>query len=321
MRVIHGIQASTTPPHGKPFASSVVTIGNFDGVHLGHRVLLEKLVARAKTVGGPSVVFTFDPHPVQVLHPGRKLHRIFSIEDQVDQMARLGVDLLVIEPFSREFSQLKPEQFLVEWIYKPFVPAEIIVGYDFSFGANRQGSIDFLQAHASNLGFDVEVVPPFKIDEMIVSSSRIRGAIEDGDVALAHRMLGRSFYLRGIVERGAGRGRTIGFPTANLHFEAETIPKRGVYAALAHVQGRRFAAAVNIGLNPTFVPESSSSPLSMEAHLIGFSGDLYGENLKLEFLDRIRDEQKFASPTELIAQIHRDVKRSEELVRAAGVLS
>lgn len=290
-----------------PFSSSVITIGNFDGVHLGHQALIARVRARAQQMSLPSVVVTFEPHPIKVLHPERKFHRIFDIEDQIEQLSKFGIDVLAIEPFSREFSQLPPERFLSEWIFKPFVPRAVIVGYDFSFGAHRQGSIDFLKGNEARFGFELEVVAPVKIGDVIASSSRIRQAVEAGEVAFANALLGRRFYLRGLVERGAGRGRTIGVPTANMRTNAELVPARGVYACFASVQGRRWMAAVNVGLNPTFVDDERR--LRVEAHLLDFSGDIYGENFKLEFVERIRDERKFASAAELTVQIRSDLER------------
>lgn len=309
MRIIHGTRTLVSP-----FKASVLTIGNFDGVHLGHRSLISRLVERAKGLNIPSVVLTFEPHPVKVLYPDRQLNRIFDQEDLREQMERLGVDALVIEPFSREFSQLSPETFLLEWIFKPYVPQAIVVGYDFSFGANRQGSIEFLKERAKSLGVDVEVMPPVKVGEVLVSSTRIRQAIVAGDIELANTLLGRLFYIQGLVEKGAGRGRTIGVPTANVRTTAETIPARGVYAAWVEVRGRRWKAAVNIGFNPTFVDTAGPTP-SIEAHLIGFpesgeSGDLYGEKLKIEFVARLREEKKFASVDALVNQIQTDIAQA-----------
>ncbi len=308
MRVIQGIHSVVAAP----FASSIVTIGNFDGVHLGHKALIRRLTERAREKGLPSVVITFEPHPVKVLYPGRRFHRIFDLEDQTEQLAKMGTDVLVIEPFSREFSQLPPDRFLLEGLFKPFVPESVIVGYDFSFGANREGSIDFLKSHASRYGFNVEVVPPVKIKDVIVSSSRIRQAVDGGDVDLANQLLGRRFYLRGLIERGAGRGRTIGVPTANLHTTAELIPARGVYAGVVELHGQMIPAAINVGLNPTFV--DNESKIRIEAHLLGFSGDLYGESLSMEFVSRLRDEKKFSSATELVEQIKVDLNQCREIV-------
>ena len=321
MQVIHGIRNLSSP-----LTRSVLTIGNFDGVHLGHQALIQRVVERSHQIPGgadghsqtKSAVMTFEPHPVKVLYPDRNLHRIFDLEDQCHQLEKLGVDILVIEPFSREFSQLEPERYLLEWIYRPFTPETLVVGYDFSFGANRRGSIDFLKEHAPRLGTRVEVVPPVKVGDVLVSSSRIRQALEAGEVELAKQLLGRAFYVKGVVEKGVGRGRTIGVPTANLHAIAETVPTRGVYAAWAEVKGKCWKAAVNIGYNPTFNPnygsDSGGHASTVEAHLIGADLDLYGETVKLEFIARLREEKKFTGVTELVAQIRADIARAETLL-------
>lgn len=306
MKLIDGIRHLTTPLGG-----SVLTIGNFDGVHLGHRVLLQRVVKLAKEAGVPSVVMTFEPHPVKVLHPDRHMTRIFDFEDQRKCLEEEGIDILVVEPFSREFSQVTAERYLNEWIFRPFSPRAVIVGYDFSFGAERKGSIEFLRLRALELGFDVEVIPPVKVDGELCSSTRIRQALDGGDLALANRLLGRLFYVEGLVERGAGRGRTIGIPTANLRTHAETLPAKGVYAVFATTRAGRYKAVVNIGSNPTFVP---GGPVSVEAHLLDFSGDVYGERLKLEFVQRLRAERKFSGANELVAQIKLDIEKGREVL-------
>lgn len=295
-----------------PLAASVLTIGNFDGVHLGHQVLLERVVQLARELKVPSVVMTFEPHPMKVLHPDRKLTRIFDFEDQRSRLENAGVDILVVEPFSREFSQVPAERFLSEWIYRPFSPRAVIVGYDFSFGADRMGSIDFLRSKSGDLGFSVEVIPPVKVDGEICSSTRIRRAIEAGDVVLANKLLGRLFYIEGLVERGAGRGRTIGIPTANLRSTAETFPAQGVYAAYAVTDSGRYKAMVNIGTNPTFVHQGQ---VVVEAHILDFSEDLYGSKLRLEFVKRLRDEKKFAGVEDLVAQIRADIAEGREVLK------
>ena len=313
MRIVQGIRQLE-----QPLSSSVLTIGNFDGVHLGHVELLNRVVSRARASGVPSVVMTFEPHPMKVLQPDRKLPRIFDFEDQREQMQKLGIDLLVVEPFSREFSQVPPDRFIGEWVYRALSPRAVVVGYDFSFGANRGGSIDFLREKAKTLGFELEVIPPVKIkdavsaQEVLVSSTRVRQAIEAGDVRLAISLLGRSFYLSGLVEKGAGRGRTIGIPTANLRTTAELIPGRGVYAAWATVEGTRHKAVVNVGLNPTFV--ASAQTLSVEAHILDFSQDIYGETLRLDFVERLRDETKFSSIDALVKQIHLDILHGSQVL-------
>ncbi|RYZ75342.1 MAG: bifunctional riboflavin kinase/FAD synthetase [Proteobacteria bacterium] len=308
VQLLSGIRELQSPPHG-----SVLTIGNFDGVHLGHQTLLARVVSLAREQGIPSVVMTFEPHPVKVLHPDRKLTRIFDFEDQRDQLAKAGIDILVVEPFSREFSQVTAERYLNEWVYRPFMPKNLIVGYDFSFGAERKGSIEFLKTRGAELGMNVEVIPPVKVEGELCSSTRIRQALEAGDVKLANSLLGRQFYVRGLVERGAGRGRTIGIPTANIRTTAETLPASGVYAGIARTRHGDFKTMVNIGSNPTFV---HAGMVGIEAHLLDFTGDLYGDEVRVDFVDRLRSEKKFSSAAELVAQIHSDIERGRKILDA-----
>ncbi len=307
MKILQGIRQLP-----KPMMKSVLTIGNFDGVHLGHQALITEVLKRSQASRIPSVVMTFDPHPMKVLHPDRQLKRLFSNEDQQRQFEKLGVDVLVVEPFSREFSQLSPSQYVDGWIINPFHPELLVVGHDFNFGANRGGTLSFLGDRAREIGFELLVVPPVSIDGVVVSSSRVREAITKGDVGQAEKLLGRRFYLEGIVEKGAGRGRTIGVPTANLRTSVDLVPSLGVYAAMAELNGKRYAAAVNIGHNPTFQTEGQ---VSIEAHLLDFSSDIYGVPMRIEFVERIRDEQKFSSVNALTAQIKKDVERSRQILR------
>ncbi len=301
-----------------PLPSSVLTIGNFDGVHLGHRALIDRVLQEARAAKVPSVVMTFEPHPVKVLHPDRHLKRIFDSADQALELQKLGVDLLINEPFSREFSQLPPERFVLDWIYRPFSPAKVVVGYDFSFGAGRVGSIQFLKQKALELGFEIEILPPVKVGDILVSSSRIRQALAEGDVSLAKKLLQRPFYLSGLIVKGAGRGRTLGIPTANLNTHAETVPAPGVYCAWAEIHGKRHPAMVNIGFNPTF--QLTPHQPAIEAHLLDFSADIYGEELNLYFMARIRDEQKFSSAQALVQQIKLDILRGREILSGPNEL-
>lgn len=306
MDIINGVRTLQTS-----FSGSILTIGNFDGVHLGHRTLISALVAKAKELKLPAVVMTFEPHPVKVLYPERHLSRIFPFDDQVEQLKALGVDALVVEPFSREFSTLSRERFLLEWIYRPFNPKWMVVGYDFSFGANRQGSIEFLHMQALRLGFGVEVIPPLKIGDAPVSSSRIRQAVIDGDATLAKSLLGRPFYLKGLIEKGAGRGRKIGVPTANVRSNAELFPGLGVYAGWAYVRDQKYRAMINVGVNPTFI-DARNQVLCIEAHLPDYQGsDLYGELMTIEFYKRLRSEKKFDSVQDLVQQIHLDIENGK----------
>ena len=248
-----------------------------------------------------------------VLYPDRQLKRLFSFEDQRQQFEASGVDILVVEPFSREFSQLEPDRFVLEYVYRPLNPSHMIVGYDFSFGNSKRGSIDFLKTKGQELGFSLDVVAPVKVQGHLVSSTRIRQALVEGDVQLAHLLLGRAFYTQGLVERGAGRGRTIGIPTANLHVGGEIIPHGGVYAVGAIVDGVRHAAVLNIGTNPTFTAGGSGAPVTVECHILDFDADLYGKEIRIEFVQRLRDEKKFSGVAELVLQIKADSERARAL--------
>lgn len=330
LRSYDGVQAFTasqasggSPSVSRSGSPSVLTIGNFDGVHIGHRALIRQAVAKARELGVPSVVFTFEPHPLMVLRPELKLKRLFDSADRREQLEKLGVDVLVVEPFSRSFSQLTPETFLAENVIRPFQPRAVVVGYDFSFGANRAGGLDFLKTKI----LDVEVVPAVKIEiagELtIVSSTRIRQAIAEGHPEIARSLLGRPYMLRGMVRKGAGRGRTIGIPTANIEPTVDMGMRPGVYAAIARVRGRSQVAMVNIGVNPTFEGLQSVT-MHIEAHLPNYDGtkegDLYGETIELGFIERIRDEKKFSGVDELVAQIHRDIARGVEILAREGIL-
>ncbi len=319
MRVYNGVAEYAIAPGTSYGSASVLTIGNFDGVHRGHQELIAKTVAKARQLGVPAIVFTFEPHPLAVLRPELKLKRLFDADDRRERIQALGVDVLVVEPFSRPFSQLTPEQFLLDFVLKPFQPRAVIVGYDFSFGANRAGSIDFLRSHAKMI-FEVEVVPPYSVEmngqSTIVSSTRIRQALASGRAEDARLLLGRPYTLRGRIKKGKGRGKSIGIPTANLDVTVESSILPGVYAAWAAVRGRKEMAMVNIGSNPTF--EQEATELHIEAHLPNYNGavdgDIYGELLELEFMMRIRDEKKFESVAQLVDQVQSDIRTGVRLL-------
>jgi riboflavin kinase/FMN adenylyltransferase len=296
----------------KNISSSVVSIGNFDGLHLGHQALLSRLKQASKATGAPAVVMTFSPHPMQVLQPERRVKRIFSLDDQARLLEENGVDFLVVQAFSRSFSDLTPEQFVVSKLYKPLRPKNLVVGYDFAFGANKKGSIEFLKQKGSELGFEVDLIAPVKVKDQIVSSSRIRQLIAEGQMSLANEMLGRNFYLEGIVERGFQRGRKIGIPTANILCLTETTPHAGVYSGYAHLKGEaKFKAVMNIGVNPTF---SESSHQTIECHLLDFDRDIYGRELRVEFVSKLRNEKKFAGVPELVSQIQLDIIEAKKIL-------
>lgn len=302
---VHKVQTS--------LKNSVVTIGNFDGVHIGHREIISRVMSKAKDFGGTSVVVTFHPHPRKVLVPNADLKNIFPNEDQQEQFEKLGMDVWVQEPFSRDLSQLSAETFLRDWILKPLSAKALVVGYDFAFGANREGSLLTLETLCNRYGIELEVVPAVKMQDRIVSSTEVRKAIQSGEMLLTQNMLGRPFYVSGIVEKGDQRGRTLGFPTANMATMFETFPQKGVYATQTQVRGAVYLSVTNVGQQPTF--EKQDITLKIESHILDFNQNIYGEEIKVFFLERIRDEIKFKSVQELSSQIQEDVKTARRLLK------
>jgi len=288
-----------------------VTIGSFDGVHLGHRRLLSEFVAEAREANAPAVVITFYPHPAEVLG---KVHEPFYLstpEEKAALIANLGVDVMVTHPFNQEVARLSAEEFM-ERVHRHLGLQRLWVGYDFALGRNREGNITRLRQIGARMGYTLVVFPPYEVDGGVVSSSRIRRALGAGDVEKAARMLGRLYTVPGEVVHGDGRGRGLGFPTANLAvWEKRMVPASGVYAAFARVGNEVHPAVVNIGVRPTF--EERAAP-RVEAHLIGYKGDLYGEKLVLEFVKRLRAERKFPSAEALRSQIERDVAQAQEIL-------
>lgn len=287
----------------KSLKSTALTIGNFDGVHKGHRLLVERVLAQGET----SVVMSFDPHPMQVLAPHKGLKRLFALDDVAEQLEKMGVDYFIVEPFSREFSELSAEFFLHEFVVKPLNPKHIVVGHDFAFGAHRRGDVSLLKKMGQKWGYEVEAMGPVKVEGQIVSSSAIRQAVAEGKMLLAQAFLGRPFEVRGIVEKGMERGRQLGFPTANLRVLSETLPRAGVYLGKAKVGANIYPAVANVGVNPTFAEALQKSRLKVECHLIDQNLDLYGQEVRFQFLDFIRPEKKFSTVNDLVQQIKQDV--------------
>lgn len=288
-----------------PFKSSVLTIGSFDGVHLGHQKLLTALVQKALENNTESVALTFKPHPRTVLRPDVPHHRLFDYKDQVEMMTLIGVNYLVEEKFSKDFSLMTAEEFLSTYIEKIFNPVHIVVGYDFNFGKSRDGNIDFLREYCRQKNIGLTVVEAYEKNGLIVSSSQIRTFLEHGEVKKAEELLGRPYYLRGPVRVGYKRGRTLGIPTANISPEIEFIPRKGVYLTWAYLKDKKYPSITNIGDNPTF--EHSESYLKVETHIFDFDEDIYGEHLKVEIISFHRDEMKFNSVDSLKAQIFSDL--------------
>lgn len=293
-------------PH---FKSSVLTIGNFDGVHLGHQKLLNEIITQSKLQRAPSVVCTFRPHPRTILSPGVPHHRLFDYRDQVEVMTKMGIDFLIEEKFSKDFSLMTAEQFLESYIEKLFKPVHMVVGYDFNFGKSRSGNIDFLKEFCHKKKWGLTVVKGFEKDGQIVSTSQIRKLLEHGDLQKAEEYLGRPYYLRGPVRLGYKRGRLLGVPTANLSPEIDFIPRKGVYFTWAFLRDKKIPSITNIGFNPTF--EHSDSYLKVETHLFDFDEDIYGEHLTIELCHFHRDEMKFANIDLLKTQIFKDIQMAK----------
>ncbi|MGZ3699663.1 MAG: bifunctional riboflavin kinase/FAD synthetase, partial [Bdellovibrionota bacterium] len=309
MEVFRGHEALS-----RTLVSPVVTIGNFDGVHLGHQKIIELAVSKARSLHGTCVAYTFRPHPQVALRPGANVQLLSTYDEKLDLMAGLGVDVTIEEPFSREFSTTHPEQFFKEILLRELSARAIVVGYDFAFGKEREGHLDTLRTLCAEAGVELTVVQPQRQGEDVVSSSRIRQYLLSGDVADAARLLGREFFYRGVVVRGEGRGRKIGFPTANLKLENKLALPYGVYATWAVVReagapvsaGTRVASVTNVGVRPTFRGDGPELPALVETHLLNMEQDLYGKTLDVRFVKRLREERKFSGIAELKSQIAKD---------------
>ncbi|KYG64376.1 riboflavin biosynthesis protein RibF [Bdellovibrio bacteriovorus] len=301
MHILQGVKQLSSP-----LEASVVTIGNFDGVHLGHQQLVENVVREAQYFGVPSVVYTFHPHPVKVLHPERATYRLFDLKDQQEQFAQRGIEYVIIEDFTKDFSKVSPQDFLEKYIVEKLHPKTLVVGHDFSFGADRAGNIPFLEKFCAEKGIRLIIIPPFQFQGAVVSSTRIREKLKDGEVEKANELLGRTYYVRGHVEKGFQRGRTIGVPTANIHPDVEFTPRKGVYCTLTKIGSHMHPSVTNIGVNPTF-QENGKGPIKIETHLFDFDAHLYGMEVEVYLLHFIRDEMKFSGIEELKAQIQKDM--------------
>jgi riboflavin kinase/FMN adenylyltransferase len=296
---------------------SVVTVGTFDGVHRGHQVIVEHLRTRAEAQDGVSTLISFDPHPRSVVQDG-EVPLLTSVAERADLLEGLGLDRLVVIPFSTEFAQLLPEAYVERVLVDTVGLQEITVGYDHRFGRERAGDVDLLRRCGRAHGFAVDVIPPQKVDQDVVSSRRIRRLLlEEGAVARAAELLGRPYQLSGTVARGEGRGRQIGYPTANIAVDdaRKIVPRRGVSATrVVGPDGGSYGGMMNIGRRPTF----DEMDVTVEVHLFDFEGNLYGERLSVQFLQRLRDEQKFDSPEALAMQLSEDERHCRTIVEDLG---
>ncbi len=289
-----------------------LTIGSFDGVHLGHQAIIRSMVEGAHAAGVLAIVLTFDPHPVQVLRPEIPLELLTSIEERAVIFEGLGVDLVIAHPFNHETAKLSAEAFL-EQIKRSIGFTRLFVGYDFAMGRNREGDTARLAQLGVRLGYQLQIFDPVSEGGAVFSSSRIRRLVAEGDVRSAAEMLGRPFTLTGTVVAGAQRGRSIGIPTANIAVpRGRAVPRTGVYACRVTVLGQTYAAATNIGVRPTFEPDTVDE--TVEAHILDFEKDIYNEIIQVSFVERLRGEQKFSGVDALIAQIHTDIGRTREVL-------
>jgi riboflavin kinase/FMN adenylyltransferase len=302
MRIWNGIQRYVDGP-----PEVVASIGNYDGVHLGHQETLRRVVDDARQRGLPSMLITFDPHPAAVVAPERRPLHLQTRRQKLDSLAATGLTDLLVLRFTAEMAALSGEEFFSRVLEPQIRFAAIHVGDNFRFGRDRGGDVEMLRRIGTRLGFDVEGVRAVRVDGETVSSSAIRNAVIEGDVGRARRMLGRPFSVIGEVVQGDGRGAEIHFPTANVAVENETVPAVGVYVTETLALATRFPSVTNVGTRPTF----GGKELSVESHLLEFDGDLYTERIEVRFLDRIRDEMRFASGIELGDQIARDRAAAE----------
>jgi len=293
------------------FENSVVTIGTFDGVHLGHQKLIEKIKGLSAQIAGESILVTFHPHPRIVINPEDKSLRLLNtIEEKVALLEKLGVDNVVIVPFSRAFSEQSAEEYISSFLVKNFNPDYIVIGYDHRFGKDRSGDFKLLEKMKSQFGYQMVEISKETLDDIEISSSKIRAAISAGDIKLANELLGHPYTLSGTVVRGLQNGRKLGFPTANIQVadEYKLIPKTGIYAVYVYYAGKKYTGMLSIGYNPTFEGKEQT----IEVNILDFDKDIYGENLTLEFVDFIRNEKKFDSLEALIEAI----KNDEQITRA-----
>ncbi len=286
----------------------VITIGNFDGVHLGHQKILKKTIQRARSLGTVSLVYTFNPHPLEILRPEDAPLRITTFEEKMRIISGIGIDYLVCEHFTRQYAEQPPEEFTKNIICDRIHPREIVIGHDYAFGKNRKGTVELLKKMGEIFHFKVHVVDNITIKNIPVRSTTVRRLIALGKVSLAEKLLGRPYVLTGRVVRG--KQRRIGFPTANLSPGKNLIPKTGVYAIRAATPYGDFDGIVNVGFNPTFDGER----LTIEAHLFDFNADLYSREMSISFIKRIRGEKKFPDVPLLVKQIEKDIALAKKIL-------
>ncbi len=313
METLHDPTPSADLPRG-----GVVTIGNFDGVHRGHQMLLQDAVARARGLDVPAVALTFEPHPEKVLRPDSGLKLVTTKAQRAQLLDRLGVDTLIEIGFDRRFAATTADAFAREFLFRRLAPAEVRLGTNFRFGAGRLGDVGFLSVIGHELSFAVVGVEPLMEGGEVISSTRVRREIAHGHAEEVWKLLGRPYHVDGNVYRGERMGRKLGFPTINVEVENELLPAHGVYVTAVHIPSfsRVFPCVTNIGVRPTVY---ENYHVTVESHVLKFTGDVYREPVRLYFLKRLRDEMVFGSSMELVAQIRRDVEATELYFATRGL--
>jgi riboflavin kinase/FMN adenylyltransferase len=300
----------------RPFNNPIVTLGNFDGVHLGHRTIFRKVKEEAQKNNSEAVVITFEPHPLKVLSPRTCPPLLTPFRKKMMLIEKEGIETVLCIEFTLGFSRISPFDFIKNILVEKVKAKKIVVGYNYHFGRKQRGDVEILKQVCKLFQVDVEVMEPLRIGSTAVSSSKIRELIKEGEVEEASRLLGRNYPVIGKVAQGAKRGQTLGFPTANLEISEELYPKKGVYAVEVVWNQQLLNGLANVGMNPTFLPArgKEGTPLSIEVYILNFHQDLYGEEIQINFKKRIRDETRFNSPSELMEQIKRDVEWASEHV-------
>lgn len=300
----------------EPLQDAVVTIGNFDGVHLGHREIFRRVVQRSREVGGPAVVYTFVPHPLKLVAPARAPLLINTNQEKEVLIEASCIDVLICSPFDEAMAAMPAHRFVREILVEKVGMRHLVVGYDYLFGRGREGNAELLQRMGEYLGFAVEVLQPISGAGQVYSSTRIRQLIGEGQVGQVVQQLGRHFTLEGRVVHGFKRGQKLGFPTANLQTDKELLPKPGVYAVKVKRGAEVIDGVLNIGHNPTF----EAAGLCIEVHLLDFNDHLYGEDLRIYFVERLRGEMRFADPNQLVRAIGEDIVRARQILGAAKII-
>lgn len=294
----------------KKFDNSILTLGNFDGLHLGHQELVKMIIRRARETGALSMVVTFRPHPLKILAPDKCPPLISIYEEKIKLFEKLGIDVLVKIPFTLEFSAMPPENFVRDVLCGTLGAKEIFVGYNYRFGRGREGDIFTLRSLGKKYGFAVREIEQIAVDGEVISSTKIRTMLGDGDVEHAAKLLGRTYAITGIVVKGDGRGKGLGFPTANIAPKHSIIPADGVYAVRLFVREKAYDGIANIGMRPTF----NKKVLAIEVHVFDFNEDIYGEDISLYFIKKIREEKKFKGADALVTQIRSDIEVAKEIL-------